>query len=114
VKSFNESRCFCFIERRFQHKAPQITKLRIDGETFLARCSRLLLRPDVERLVLVLGHEAERVCAFGGLPKDAAEAIGAEAVLMHPVDHPLLAEATVERVIAALAGGGGRRARGTR
>jgi CTP:molybdopterin cytidylyltransferase MocA len=103
--------------------------LRIDGETFLTRCSRLLLRPDVERLVVVLGHEAERVCAFGGLPKDAlrvvnagyreggmlssilrgldaAEAIGVEAVLIHPVDHPLVAEATVERVVAALDGGG--------
>jgi nicotine blue oxidoreductase len=99
--------------------------LRIEGETFLARCARALLRPGVERLVLVLGHEAERVCAMGGVPADAlrvtnagyreggmlssilrgldaAEAIGAEAALLHPVDHPLVAQATVERVIAAL------------
>lgn len=102
--------------------------LRVGGETFLARCARTLLRPGVERLVLVLGHEADRVCAFGGVPADAlrvtnaayrdggmlssilrgldaAEAIGAEAALVHPVDHPLVAEATVDRVVAALAGG---------
>lgn len=102
--------------------------LRVDAETFLARCARLLLRPGVERLVLVLGHEAERVCAMGGVPKDAlrvtnagyreggmlssilrgldaAEAIGADAALIHPVDHPLVSEATVERVLAALQGG---------
>jgi len=99
--------------------------LRIGGETFLARCARALLRPGVERLVLVLGHEAERVCAMGGVPEgalrvtnagyreggmlssilrglDAAEAIGAEAALIHPVDHPLVSETTVERVIATL------------
>lgn len=102
--------------------------LRIEAETFLARCARLLLRPGVERLVLVLGHEAERVCAMGGVPADAlrvtnagyreggmlssilrgldaAEAIGAEAALVHPVDHPLVTEATVERVLAALRDG---------
>ncbi len=102
--------------------------LRIGGETFLARCSRLLLRPGLERLVVVLGHEAERVCAFGGLPPaalrvvnagyreggmlssilrglDAAEAIGAEAALIHPVDHPLVTELTVARVLEALAAG---------
>jgi nicotine blue oxidoreductase len=101
--------------------------LRIEGETFLARCARLLLRPGVFRLIVVTGHEAERVAAAGvpagsvqainpayaeggmlssilrGL--EAAEAIGAEAALVHPVDHPLVTEATVERVVAALAGG---------
>ena len=102
--------------------------LRVGGETFLARCARVLLRPGVERVILVLGHEADRVCAFGGVPADAlrvtnaayreggmlssilrgldaAEAIGAEAALVHPVDHPLVAEATVDRVVASLAQG---------
>ena len=36
---------------------------------------------------------------------DAAEAAGAEAVLLHPVDHPLVDPATVDRVVASLRGG---------
>lgn len=101
--------------------------LRIGGETFLARCARVL-SPSVERLIVVLGHEAERVGAFAGVPPDAlcvtntayredgmlssilrgldaAEAIGADACLVHPVDHPLVAEETVARVAASLRGG---------
>jgi molybdenum cofactor cytidylyltransferase len=35
----------------------------------------------------------------------AADAEGADAVLVHPVDHPLVAEATVERVAEALRAG---------
>ena len=38
---------------------------------------------------------------------DAAEAAGADAVLLHPVDHPLVAPATVDRVV----GGAARRGR---
>jgi CTP:molybdopterin cytidylyltransferase MocA len=34
---------------------------------------------------------------------DAAEGQGAEAVLLHPVDHPLVEPATVDRVVEALA-----------
>jgi CTP:molybdopterin cytidylyltransferase MocA len=102
---------------------------RIGGETFLERCSQLLLREEVFRLVVVLGHEADRVAATGGLPRgalravnpgyreggmlssilrglDAAEAAGAEAVLVHPVDHPLVAPDTIGRVLEALARGG--------
>jgi CTP:molybdopterin cytidylyltransferase MocA len=102
--------------------------LRIGGETFLSRCARLLSRPGVDRLVLVVGHEAERVCAMAGVPRDAlrvtnaayreggmlssilrgldaADATGADAALLHPVDHPLVAESTVDQVVAALAGG---------
>src|SRR5512136_1638841 len=85
--------------------------LRLGETTFLARACRLLARPGVASVVAVLGAEAERVRAEGGLPADvavvvnegwrdgmlssvwrgldAAEAGGAEAVLLHPVDHPL-------------------------
>jgi molybdenum cofactor cytidylyltransferase len=76
----------------------------------------------------VLGHQAERVRAEAGLPAavatvvnagyeqggmvssvraglQAAEARGAEAVLLHPVDHPLTAGDTVDAVVAALQSG---------
>ena len=33
---------------------------------------------------------------------DAAEALGAEAVLLHPVDNPFVAPATIDAVVAAL------------
>jgi molybdenum cofactor cytidylyltransferase len=36
---------------------------------------------------------------------DAAEARGAEAVLLHPVDNPFVAPATIAAVVAALASG---------
>ena len=36
---------------------------------------------------------------------DAAEALGAEAVLLHPVDNPFVAPATIDAVVAALAEG---------
>ncbi len=36
---------------------------------------------------------------------DAAEALGAEAVLLHPVDNPFVEPATIDAVVAALAGG---------
>ncbi len=98
--------------------------LRLGETTFLARACRLLARPGVASVVAVLGAEAERVRAEGGLPADvtvvvnerwqdgmlssvwrgldAAEAGTAEAVLLHPVDHPLVEPATVDRVVQAL------------
>jgi CTP:molybdopterin cytidylyltransferase MocA len=101
--------------------------LPIGGTTFLAHVARALSRPGVAEVVAVLGHDARRVESEGGLPPgaarvvnprpddgmlgsviaglDAAEARGAEAVLLHPVDHPLVAPATVDAVLAALAGG---------
>jgi CTP:molybdopterin cytidylyltransferase MocA len=101
--------------------------LRIGGETFLSRALALLARPGVETRLAVLGCQAERVAAEGGIPAatplvvnpdyregmltsvlrglEAAEAAGAEAVLLHPVDHPLVDPATVDRVVAALQGG---------
>jgi CTP:molybdopterin cytidylyltransferase MocA len=73
----------------------------------------------------VLAHDAERVRREAGLPPavaavvnpdpdgggmfgsvllglDAAEARGASALLLQPVDHPLTAPETVDRVVAAL------------
>src|SRR5258706_417547 len=92
--------------------------------TFLARCASVLARPGVSSVVAVLGHEAARVLAEGHISLtlstivndgyrqgmltsvwrglDAAEEGGAEAILLHPVDHPLLAAETVDRVAAAL------------
>jgi nicotine blue oxidoreductase len=98
--------------------------LRIGGTTFLAHASALLARPAVASVVAVLGAEADRVRAEGRLAEgvtvvvnerwregmlssvlaglDAAEALGAEAVLIHPVDHPGVDPATIERVAEAL------------
>lgn len=98
--------------------------LTLQGETFLARVARLLRRPGIDRVTAVLGHEAERVRREAGLSPevdtvvnatyadgmltsiraglDEAEAAGAGAVLVHPVDHPLIDPATVDRIVAAL------------
>jgi CTP:molybdopterin cytidylyltransferase MocA len=97
------------------------------GETtFLRRACVVLSRPGVAGVVAVIGAEADRVrelalppgvtivenpgwrkgmlsSALCGL--EAAEAQGAEAVLLHPVDHPFVAAETVDRVVEALAGG---------
>jgi molybdenum cofactor cytidylyltransferase len=99
--------------------------LHIGDSSFLAHVARLLARPGVASVVAVLGHEAERVAAEAALPAgvttlvnrdyrggmltsvwrglDAAE--HADAVLLHPVDHPLVQPATVDGVVAALAAG---------
>jgi CTP:molybdopterin cytidylyltransferase MocA len=99
--------------------------LRIGGTTFLEHVSALVRRPGVGRLIVVLGHDAPRVAAavpassivvineawaegmlssvHAGLA--AAEGDGADAVLLHPVDHPLVEAATIDRVIAALQDG---------
>lgn len=101
--------------------------LRIGGESFLARAERLLARPGVASVVAVVGHDAARVAAeatpHAGLallqnPRyaegmlssillglDEAEARGADAILLQPVDHPLVDPATVDRVVAALEAG---------
>jgi CTP:molybdopterin cytidylyltransferase MocA len=101
--------------------------LRIGAVTFLDHALSLLTRPGVDRIVVVLGHDAVRVRAEAALPPaavvvvneayadgmlgsvwaglDAAEADGADAVLLHPVDHPLVGGATVDRVVAALRAG---------
>lgn len=101
--------------------------LRLGPLSFAAHAAALLERPGVERVVLVLGHEAARVELEAGLAErfgrvvnpdpgqgmlssllcglDAAERLGAGAVLVHPVDHPLVAPQTVDRVVAALQAG---------
>jgi CTP:molybdopterin cytidylyltransferase MocA len=101
--------------------------LRIGRESFLARVTTLLSRPGVSEVVAVVGHEAARVVAetqpspalvivenagyrqgmLGSVLRglDEAERLGAEAVLLHPVDHPLVAPETADRVISALLAG---------
>jgi CTP:molybdopterin cytidylyltransferase MocA len=98
--------------------------LSLEGSSFLALVCRGLSRPGVSVVVAVVGAEAERVRKNAGVPTgvevvenerwrdgmlssvwrglDAAEEKGAEAVLLHPVDHPLVAPHTVDRVLAAL------------
>ena len=98
--------------------------LPLGDATFLAHACRLFARPGVASVFAVLGAEAERVRAEAGLPEeatavandrwregmlssvwrglDAAEAEAADAVLLHPVDHPLVQPATIDRVIQAL------------
>jgi CTP:molybdopterin cytidylyltransferase MocA len=100
--------------------------LRIEGVFFLERVVQTL-GSAADRVIPVLGSEAERVCREARLPPstavvvneaysngmlssilrglDAAEADGADAVLVHPVDHPLVTAATVGRVAAALRAG---------
>jgi CTP:molybdopterin cytidylyltransferase MocA len=95
--------------------------------TFLAHACRLFARPGVASVVAVLGAQAQRVRAEAGLPAgvtavvngrwrlgmltsvwkglDAAEALAGDAVLLHPVDNPFVEPATIDAVIAALAGG---------
>ena len=98
--------------------------LPIDGETFLARVCRLFARPGIDSVVAVLGAESERVRREAGLPAEAsvvvndgwregmltsvwrgldeAEDRGADAILLHPVDHPLVEPETIDRVVEAL------------
>jgi molybdenum cofactor cytidylyltransferase len=101
--------------------------LTIGGETFLAHVVRALHRPGIDGVTAVLGHEAERVREAAALPADvavvangrydegmltsilagldAAEGAGADAVLLHPVDHPLVEAATIDAVVGALVQG---------
>jgi len=101
--------------------------LRAQGETFLTRCLRLLAEAGAAPLIGVLGHEAARVAAEAEAPTGAAlvtnpgyragmlssvfcglveaEALAAEAVLLLPVDHPLVSAETIGRVMEALRGG---------
>jgi len=101
--------------------------LRVGAATFLERAVSLMARPGIDPVIVVLGHEAARVRAASALPADAlvvvndapedgmlasviagldaAEAAGADAILLHPVDHPLVGAATVQRVADALRAG---------
>jgi CTP:molybdopterin cytidylyltransferase MocA len=101
--------------------------LTLEGGSFLARTVSLLSRPGVEPVLAVLGHDAARVQREAGLPPsaetvvnaayesgmlssilcglDRAEAGGADAIVVHPVDHPRVSVETIDRVIAALQAG---------
>jgi len=98
--------------------------LPIEETTFIAHACRLVARPGVAEVVTVIGAGADRVRAEAHIPGgvavvenegwregmlssvwrglDAAEPLGAEAILLHPVDHPVTAPETVDRVVAAL------------
>jgi CTP:molybdopterin cytidylyltransferase MocA len=97
------------------------------GRTLLSAVCDAIARPRVSLVLAVVGHDADRVAADANLPAtvrvvvndryeegmlssiragiDAAEAAGAEAALVHPVDHPIVDPATVDRVIDALEAG---------
>jgi molybdenum cofactor cytidylyltransferase len=101
--------------------------LRTSSATFLARTCATLARPRVERVVAVVGADAARVTAFAGIPAgvvvranvrwregmlgsiwtglEYADAASADAVLVHPVDNPFVADTTVDDVVAALEAG---------
>jgi len=99
--------------------------LEAGGTDFLEACARLL-GAAVEEVIAVTGAGAERVeararelglvCVRNPRPRDgmlaslrlgleAAGARGAGAVLVHPVDHPLVAPETAQRVADALRAG---------
>ncbi len=101
--------------------------LRLGHETFLARVLAGLARPGVGAVCVVIGHEAARVRSAAGVGPDTcflenerysngmlssllcglaeARRRGADGVLVHPVDHPLVEPTTVDRVVDALAQG---------
>jgi CTP:molybdopterin cytidylyltransferase MocA len=99
----------------------------LGGRRFLEAALSSFDRADVAARIVVLGAEAGRVAAAACLPPgttvvvndryaegmltsvwaglDAAEQLGADAVLLHPVDNPVVAEATVSAVLHGLAQG---------
>jgi molybdenum cofactor cytidylyltransferase len=101
--------------------------LRIGDSSFLRHVARALRLSGVSHVVAVVGHAHERVTTEAQLddallvaynPRhdegmltsvwcglDAAERLGAAAVLIHPVDHPLVDAPTADRVIEALIAG---------
>ena len=101
--------------------------VRLADGTFGSLAASLFDRADVAARVVVLGAQAERVAAEAAWPPgvslvvnrrwaegmltsvwaglDAAESLGVDAVLLHPVDAPLVAPATVTAVLEALGKG---------
>ena len=101
--------------------------LSASGESFLARACARFSRAAVDGIVAVLGHDGPRVAAQAGVSStvrlvqnpryregmlgsmlaglDAAEALGAGAVLIHPVDHPAVDGPTIDAVAGALRSG---------
>ena len=100
---------------------------RLGSGTFAAAVVACFDRPGVAARIVVTGAQAERVTAEAGWPcgvflvvnerwadgmltsvwagLDAAESLGSDAVLLHPVDNPVVAGATIDAVVEALAGG---------
>ena len=98
----------------------------LDG-TFASVALGRFERAEVGARIVVVGAQAERVTAEAGLPGGvvvvvnerwsegmltsvwaglaAAEALETDAVLLHPVDNPLVAVATISAVLEALASG---------
>jgi CTP:molybdopterin cytidylyltransferase MocA len=101
--------------------------LRLRGETFACAALGRFDRPEIVARVVVFGAEAERVAQDAAVPAgvsvvlnarwpegmltsvwaglDALEPLGLDAVLLHPVDNPLVARATITAVLGALAQG---------
>jgi molybdenum cofactor cytidylyltransferase len=97
------------------------------ARSLLSAVCELVARPAVAAVIAVVGHEADRVVEQAGLPAsvrivvnprpedgmlssivtglDEAAALGMDAVLLHPVDHPLTLPETVDRVVTALQAG---------
>ena len=95
--------------------------------SLLTHACALLARPGVVARIAVIGADAARVRAEAPPPPgvtvvendawedgmlssvwrglEAAESLGAEAILIHPVDHPLVQPQTVDRVVGALESG---------
>jgi molybdenum cofactor cytidylyltransferase len=100
---------------------------RLGGSTFLTAVLKRFDRSDVSARIVVLGASADRVASAAGLPEavrvvvndrhadgmltsvwaglDEAERLEADAVLLHPVDNPLVEPETIGAVLAALADG---------
>lgn len=98
--------------------------LEVHGVTFVERAVATFQLAGASPIVAVLGHEAERMeallrpagaasCVRNARPDEgmlssillgleAAETAEADAVLLHPVDHPLVSPDTVTRVMEAL------------
>ncbi len=101
--------------------------LSIGGRSFLAHVCGLFGEARVDHVMAVLGAEAQRVRAEAGVPDgvtvvvneawrdgmltsiwrglDEADAEGVDAVLVHPVDNPLVSLATIRTVVRSLRGG---------
>lgn len=98
--------------------------LRWGDGTLLDRSVALLSRPGIDEVIAVVGHQADAVRAASRpvttclnpdpdrgmlssihVALDEAEARGADALVVHPVDHPLVSPTTVDAVIAALLAG---------
>jgi CTP:molybdopterin cytidylyltransferase MocA len=97
------------------------------ARSLLSAVCELVARPAVAAVIAVVGHEADRVVEQAGLPAsvrivvnprpedgmlssivtglDEAAALGMDAVMLQPVDHPAVAARTIDAVREALESG---------